>query len=88
MAVLDQALEYLSDGDGRVAIFDATNTTAARRQMVRQRIGDRAILVFLESVCSKPDVLRNNMLQKVRQSPDFAGLDEEVALSDLQARVL
>jgi 6-phosphofructo-2-kinase len=85
-ATLDRALDFL-DAGGSVAIFDATNSTRERRAMVRECVGNRAYLVFLESLCTDPEVLRTNLLQKVKHSPDFKGLEEEAALSDLRARI-
>lgn len=44
-------------------------------------------IVFIESICTDKSILEANMLSKVRASPDFAGLSEEEALSDLRQRV-
>jgi hypothetical protein len=36
---------------------------------------------------NNPDVLQQQMIFKVRNSPDFAGMSEAAALSDLKARI-
>ena len=51
---LDDALNHLLHGGGSVAIFDATNSTVERRNLIIQRIRQRSPqiqLMFLESQC-------------------------------------
>mmetsp|Transcript_7175 Transcript_7175/g.10671 ORF Transcript_7175/g.10671 Transcript_7175/m.10671 type:complete len:532 (+) Transcript_7175:22-1617(+) len=87
---LDDALQWLVEENGLVAMFDATNTTIARRKLIQAHIEQCGVvtnLIFLESICDNEDVLHNNLLQKVRNSPDFSGLDEASALNDLKARI-
>jgi len=48
-------LDYLLEGDGSVAIFDATNSTRARRKMLVDKIqsrNDQLNILFLESICT------------------------------------
>jgi len=58
-----------------------------RTAEVARAIGETISIVFIESICEDVDVLEANMRAKVRASPDFAGMDENEALADLQARV-
>src|SRR5688572_6435546 len=52
--VLDEALGWLR-GDGEVAIYDATNITAARRRMLADACAGAGVrLVFVETVCDEP----------------------------------
>jgi hypothetical protein len=55
----------------RVAFFDATNTTQARRKKLleRNRRESRAVsLIFVESVCDDPDVLQRNYQLKLQNN--------------------
>lgn len=90
LATLDEAIHWLLHEDGSIALFDATNTTQARRQLIQDRLNEECVtfnLIFIESICTNEDVLRNNYLQKIRHSPDFDGVSEDVALKDLQDRI-
>ena len=90
MSTLQDAVQWLKEENGSMAIFDATNTTRERRCLIQEylsTIGLGVKLVFIESICNDPAVLNENLLQKVRHSPDFAGLSEEAALNDLKARI-
>lgn len=49
---LNDMFEFL-DEDGQVAIFDATNSTRERRQMIRDMCRGRQINpIFVESICN------------------------------------
>ena len=51
----------LTDGGGEMAIFDATNSTKARRLKLRSMIRehDRSIgIVSIESICTDKEVLK------------------------------
>lgn len=66
----------------RVAIFDATNSTQARRQWIvdscTKRDGQEMIgVVFVESICDDQELLEENYRYKISSSPDFAGFDKE-----------
>ena len=93
MDTLDSLFDYLESGEGEVGIFDATNSTRQRRKAILDRVkrrfegtGKACGVVFIETICTDPYVLHSNMLVKVRNSPDFAGLDEATALADLRRR--
>lgn len=85
MDVLKGALSWLDSG-GEIAIFDATNSTRARRDAITMKCG-RVAVVFVESVCDDEAVLESNMRTKVASSPDFAEMNLEVALEDLRQRI-
>lgn len=91
LATLNEAIDWLLRDGGSIALFDATNTTRARRELIRSRLQKKSThieLVFIESICTDEEVLQNNLLQKIRHSPDFQGIPEEEALSDLKKRIL
>ncbi len=60
MQTLDELLDFLLDQNGSVGIFDATNSTLARRKnivnKIRQRAGPELGVLFLESQCLDANV--------------------------------
>ncbi|GBG34869.1 6-phosphofructo-2-kinase/fructose-2,6-bisphosphatase 2 [Hondaea fermentalgiana] len=70
-----------------VGIFDATNSTIERRRWIVDQAKGIASVCFIEVICDDEEVLLENLLSKVRNSPDFMGMDERQALSDLRARI-
>jgi len=70
-------------------IFDATNTTVARRQKVRERCAREkppVRLVFIESICTDEKLLMRNYKLKA-SNEDYAGSDPQAALADFLSRV-
>jgi 6-phosphofructo-2-kinase len=55
LETLDDLLTYLMDNHGSVAIFDATNSTIERRELlvsqIRKKAGPDLSIMFLESQC-------------------------------------
>ena len=90
MATLDELLDYILDQGGSVGIFDATNSTLERRQMVMKKIRDRAGpelgVLFLESLCIDENLLESNMRLKL-SGPDYRDQDPVIALDDFKKRV-
>ena len=86
-AVLAEVLAWF-DGGGEIAIFDATNSSAARRQKLVDYVSPKGVqVVFIESIVRSPTLLFQMMKKKVAASPDFYGLDEAAAMADLKARI-
>jgi broad specificity phosphatase PhoE/predicted kinase len=86
-ATLDDAMAFLR-GVGRVAIFDATNTTRERRDAIRARcVAEDRDLLFVEIVNQDPAVVEANLRETKLSSPDYAGVDEAAALADFRARI-
>ena len=76
-----------TDGNPRIAIFDATNTTRARRLAVASRAREmKTGLLFVESICNDQQVLSKNYDMKL-QNDDYKGMDPIVARKDFQERV-
>ena len=90
METLDEPLEWLHsetrlESGCACGIFDATNTTKACREKVRQRIAREqppVRLIFVESVCDDTVILDNNYRMKL-SNDDYKGVDPEEALRDL-----
>lgn len=82
------------EGQGRVAIYDATNSTNKRRQWILEQCtspekrGDKPTgVVFVESLCDDRELLEENYRYKILNSPDYEGMTEEEAIADLRNRV-
>jgi len=92
VAVADSALQdtlvWLQQ-EGDVAIFDATNTTLKRRQMVYDTVvlkhGFKCL--FLESICDSPQLIETNIIDVKVHSPDYKNMDKEEALQDFLRRI-
>ncbi|XP_065772100.1 6-phosphofructo-2-kinase/fructose-2,6-bisphosphatase 1 isoform X6 [Muntiacus reevesi] len=62
LAALKDVHSYLSHEEGRVAVFDATNTTRERRSLILQFAKEHGYKVFfIESICNDPDVIAENI---------------------------
>ncbi len=87
MMALDDMLDWFDDG-GEVGIYDATNSTRARRRIVKERCRERDIpVVFLESMCDDPAIIDANVRETKLSMPDYAGVDPEEAVRDFRARI-
>lgn len=89
MDTLDELLDYLLEGMGSVAIFDATNSTRSRRKMLVERIqlrNDQLNILFLESICTDESVVESNIRLKLF-GPDYKGKDPQDSLSDFKQRL-
>ena len=87
MDTLEELIEWILDG-GTVGIFDATNSTKARRDAINRRIakeGDLKVL-YVESICTDTELLEANMRLKLG-GPDYRDKDPVEALADFKARV-
>ena len=84
---LDDMLEWFAAG-GEVGIYDATNTTSARRATLSRRMRAHGLdVVFVESACSDESVIESNIRQTKLHMPDYAGMKEEDAVADFRRRI-
>ncbi|AAS51683.1 ADL237Cp [Eremothecium gossypii ATCC 10895] len=89
MDTLNELLDYLLDGPGSVAIFDATNSTQERRRKIYDKIKSRNSqlnVLFLESICSDRQTVEKNIRLKLL-GPDYKGKDPELSLRDFKDRL-
>lgn len=87
MVALDDMLAWFRDG-GEVGIYDATNSTRARRKIVTDRCRERGVpVVFIESVCNDPSVIEANVRETKLKSPDYEDTDPDEAVRDFRARI-
>ncbi|MEZ4310700.1 MAG: 6-phosphofructo-2-kinase domain-containing protein [Polyangiaceae bacterium] len=84
---LNDMTEWLANG-GEVAIYDATNSTRRRRQLVTEACTTHNIpLIFVESICDDPSVIEATIRETKSHSPDYTGMDPEKAAADFRARI-
>lgn len=68
MDALNDVCHWLESGDGEVAVFDATNSTVERRQLIRDIVVNKMgfKLFFVESVCNDPEIVEQNIMEVLR----------------------
>ncbi|XP_008317286.1 6-phosphofructo-2-kinase/fructose-2,6-bisphosphatase 2-like [Cynoglossus semilaevis] len=79
---------YLNEEGGQIAVFDATNTTRERRDLILNFAKDNAFKVFfVESICDDPDVIAANILDVKVSSPDYPERNRESVMEDFLKRI-
>ncbi|KAF2070603.1 hypothetical protein CYY_008079 [Polysphondylium violaceum] len=87
VAALDDMISWLHNG-GRVGIYDATNSTNERRQLVEKRCQrEKMNVIFVESICNDLDVVEANIKETKLLSPDYQGVDSNKAVQDFRERI-
>jgi len=88
-AALNDALGWIQRDGGKVAIFDATNTTMDRRKVVFNKIVNQHGLkcMFLESICNSDNIVESNVREVKVHSPDYKGVAADEAISDFLSRI-
>lgn len=76
------------ESEGKIAIFDAANSTRERRAWIRENCERRGFRVlFVELVNEDPAVIEENIRTTKVSSPDYAGTDPEEAARDFRERI-
>lgn len=54
---------WLEDGNGELAVYDATNTTFERRELINEFVVEKYgfKLFFVESYCNDPNIIEANV---------------------------
>lgn len=89
MDTLDDLLDFLLIQNGSVGIFDATNSTFARRLKIYNKVKERNSLIkilYLESICTDDALIQKNIKLKLN-GPDYLNKDKELALQDFKNRL-
>ncbi|MCJ1472025.1 Fructose-2,6-bisphosphatase [Lambiella insularis] len=87
-AAVADMVKWFDNGNGIVAILDATNSTKARRRWVHEQCEAENIqTLFVESKCDDEAVIMSNILEVKTTSPDYKGQDPEVAAQDFRNRI-
>lgn len=86
-AALDDLFGWLR-AEGEVAIYDATNTTRARRDLIRQLCAEAgATHLFVEVICTNDADVEATIREIKISSPDYAAFSPEEALRDFRNRI-
>lgn len=81
-------MNWFTKDNGVVGIFDATNTTRARRQAVLDLCRENLIEpMFLESWCDDHELILHNIADVKTTSPDYVDKDKEFATKDFLQRI-
>ncbi|XP_061958846.1 6-phosphofructo-2-kinase/fructose-2,6-bisphosphatase-like isoform X1 [Populus nigra] len=86
---MDDMIAWMQEG-GQVGIFDATNSTRKRRNMLMKMAEGKCKLqiIFLETLCNDEHIIERNIRLKIQQSPDYAEQpDFEAGLQDFKSRL-
>jgi len=86
---LEDMCNSLQDGNCEVAVYDATNTTYERRQLIYQTVVEKYgfKLFFVESICDDPGIIEANIREVKIHSPDYKEMDKDMALRDFILRI-
>uniref|UniRef100_A0A671YK99 6-phosphofructo-2-kinase/fructose-2,6-bisphosphatase 2 n=1 Tax=Sparus aurata TaxID=8175 RepID=A0A671YK99_SPAAU len=88
LVALQDVKAYLSREGGQIAVFDATNTTRERRDLILAFVKENAFKVFfVESVCDDPEVIAANILEVKVSSPDYPERHRERVMDDFLKRI-
>ncbi|XP_078159910.1 6-phosphofructo-2-kinase/fructose-2,6-bisphosphatase-like isoform X1 [Carex rostrata] len=84
---MEDMLYWMQEG-GQVGIFDATNSTKSRRNLLMKMAAGKCKIIFLETICNDERIIERNIRLKVQQSPDYANEpDFEAGLRDFKERL-
>ncbi|XP_069581933.1 6-phosphofructo-2-kinase/fructose-2,6-bisphosphatase-like isoform X3 [Brachyistius frenatus] len=88
VAALKDVCNYFTTEQGQVVVFDATNTTMERREVILSFAKDNGYKVFfVESICDDPEIIAANIKQVKLSSPDYVDCDKEEAVTDFLKRI-
>uniref|UniRef100_A0A8C9NCJ1 6-phosphofructo-2-kinase/fructose-2,6-bisphosphatase 2 n=1 Tax=Serinus canaria TaxID=9135 RepID=A0A8C9NCJ1_SERCA len=88
LVALEDVKSYLLVECGQIAVFDATNTTRERRDLILNFAKENAFKVFfVESVCDDPEVIAANILEVKVSSPDYPERHRENVMEDFLKRI-
>ncbi|XP_061112858.1 6-phosphofructo-2-kinase/fructose-2,6-bisphosphatase 2-like isoform X1 [Conger conger] len=88
LVALHDVKSYLNEEGGQIAVFDATNTTRERRDLILSFAMENAYKVFfVESVCDDPEVIAANILEVKVSSPDYPERNRERVMDDFLKRI-
>eukprot|EP00659_Diplonema_papillatum_P012622 gene12622-19547_t len=83
-------MDFIRRHAGGVAIFDATNSTLDRRAKLVSSFTSvlpKDRIIFIESVCTDDEVIRNNIIRAKIGNEDYQGKEAEYVLRDFMDRI-
>ncbi|KAJ8245564.1 hypothetical protein GJAV_G00272120 [Gymnothorax javanicus] len=88
IAALRDVKSYLTEEGGQVAVFDATNTTRERRNLILNFGRENGFTIFfVESVCDDPEVIATNIMEVKVSCPDYQDCNKAAAMEDFLKRI-
>ncbi|KAM4615293.1 6-phosphofructo-2-kinase/fructose-2,6-bisphosphatase 3 [Polymixia lowei] len=88
LAALRDVKSYLTEEGGQVAVFDATNTTRERRELILHFGRENGFKIFfIESLCDDPSVIASNIMEVKVSCPDYQDCNKTDAMLDFQKRI-
>ena len=90
---MDDMKHFLQAGKdlGRVAIYDATNTTRKRRSWIVKEVlpllEKKSQIIFVESICDDDRMVERNIKRVKITMPDYKGVDGDSVLKDFKKRI-
>ncbi|KAF9934581.1 Fructose-2,6-bisphosphatase [Linnemannia zychae] len=86
---LEDMVYWFKKEQGVVALYDATNSTRSRREMLLAECKKHDIQVmFIESVCEDEALVLHNIMSVKLKSPDYKNMDPDKAVEDFKARIV
>ncbi|XP_071935609.1 6-phosphofructo-2-kinase/fructose-2,6-bisphosphatase-like isoform X2 [Coffea arabica] len=84
---MEDMIAWMQEG-GQVGIFDATNSSRKRRNMLMRMAEGKCKIFFLETICNDRQIIERNIRLKIQQSPDYAEEpDFEAGYRDFRSRL-
>ncbi|XP_075709810.1 6-phosphofructo-2-kinase/fructose-2,6-bisphosphatase 2 [Rhinoderma darwinii] len=88
LIALEDVKFYLTEEGGQIGVFDATNTTRERRDLISDFAKENSFKVFfVESECDDPEVIAANIMEVKVSSPDYPERDRENVMDDFLKRI-
>ncbi len=88
LTALEDLVDWHRERGGQISIYDATNSTRERRELVRERLTVSGLQVlFIESICTDPAIVEANIRATKLRAPDYANMDADAAVRDFRARI-
>ncbi|XP_053562557.1 6-phosphofructo-2-kinase/fructose-2,6-bisphosphatase 2 isoform X1 [Bombina bombina] len=88
LIALEDVKFYFTEEGGQIAVFDATNTTRERRDLILDFAKEYSFKVFfVESECDDPEVIAANIMEVKVSSPDYPEIDRENVMDDFLKRI-
>uniref|UniRef100_A0A8C5LKJ7 6-phosphofructo-2-kinase/fructose-2,6-bisphosphatase 2 n=1 Tax=Leptobrachium leishanense TaxID=445787 RepID=A0A8C5LKJ7_9ANUR len=88
LIALEDVKLYLTEEGGQIGVFDATNTTRERRDLILDFAKEYAFKVFfVESECDDPEVIAANIMEVKVSSPDYPERNRENVMDDFLKRI-
>lgn len=88
IVALQDVKSYFNEEGGQIAVFDATNTTRERRNLILGFAQENSYKVFfVESLCDDPEVIAANILDVKVSSPDYPERGRESIMEDFLKRI-